>query len=101
MAKGFWICVPLPEVHCSLVLLTAMWDQMRFGHDLDMNSLLITKRQHGLVVSMKLEEMGAQHSVLNSRLILGTQLSPFTALCLSLPACKRRCLSASLRNQEV
>lgn len=22
-AKDFWLCVPLPEVHCSLVLLTA------------------------------------------------------------------------------
>lgn len=26
IAKGFWICVPLSEVHCSLVLLAAVWD---------------------------------------------------------------------------
>lgn len=38
MAKSFWIHVPLLEVHCSLVLFTATWEQVRFGHDLDIDS---------------------------------------------------------------
>jgi len=98
-AKAFWICMPLPEVHCSLLFLTAVWDQMRFGSDLDVNSLLLTRRQHGPVVSTKLEETGTPHSVLSSRFVLGTQLSLF--MCLSLPACKRGDLSASLGKDKV
>lgn len=93
--KRFWMCVPLPEVHCSLVLLTAMWDQMRFGYGLDM-TLLIAKRQCGLVVSMKLEETSAQLSVLKTQ--FGNTV-PFT--CLSLPACKSEYLSTSLGNHEM
>lgn len=42
MAQGFWICVPLLGVHCSVVLLTAMGDQMQFGHGLDLNPLSLS-----------------------------------------------------------
>lgn len=78
MAKYFWLCISLPEVHCSLVLLNAMWDQMRCGHDLDMNSVLIPKGQHEApckFVSLKLEETGTWHSALSSRCILETDCS--------------------------
>lgn len=90
MAKGFWIHVPLLEVHCSLAVFTATWDQVRFGRDLDINSPYHHEAACG---SGQID----QHPVL----ILGTQTSPSTSLCLSLPACKRGYLSASWGNHEV
>lgn len=75
--KGKRLLVMCPPPRSSLQSCSShcKGDQMRCGHDLDMNSLLISKGQHGLVVSPKLEETGTPQSALSSRLILGTQLS--------------------------
>lgn len=101
MAKYFWLCISLPEVHCSLVLLIAMWDQMRCGHDLDMNSVLIPRGGSMKPLarlsawSWRKQAPGIQHLAQDAfwkHRLLSALLPP----CLSLPVCKWRGLSAPL-----
>lgn len=104
MAKDFWLCIPPPELHCSLVLLTAMWDQMRCGHDLDMNSPYpqgpAWSPLQGCPLNWGKQAPGSQPSAQEAFWEHGL-VSALFPLCLSLPACKWRGLSAPLGNNEV